>query len=66
MDGRGWLEAGLDVVERRVGRLMTDSLYQFGIVANFLNGDFFAEVPTRNGQETLVISGLLRASCISL
>ncbi|WP_264821479.1 IS3 family transposase, partial [Acetobacter cerevisiae] len=56
-------EAGLDVGERRVGRLMkdngirpvrthrhkitTDNHHQSGIVANLLNGDFLAEGPNR-------------------
>ncbi|WP_339078251.1 IS3 family transposase (plasmid) [Acetobacter sp. AC2005] len=56
-------EAGLDVGERRVGRLMkdngirpvrtrrhkvtTDSQHQSGIVANLLDGDFLAEGPNQ-------------------
>ncbi|GLV27335.1 hypothetical protein TomTYG45_37590 [Sphingobium sp. TomTYG45] len=56
-------EAGLDVGERRVGRLMringikpvrtrkhkvtTDSHHRLGVAANWLDGDFAANVPNR-------------------
>ncbi|MBB5720390.1 transposase InsO family protein [Stakelama sediminis] len=56
-------EAGLDVGERRVGRLMringikpvrtrkhkvtTDSHHRLGVAANWLDGDFAADVPNR-------------------
>lgn len=70
-------EAGLDIGERRVGRLMkdngirpvctrrhkvtTDSHHQSGIVANLLDGDFIAEGPNQNGQAISAISGLPKA-----
>lgn len=56
-------EAGLDVGERRVGRLMrinnikpvrtrrhkvtTDSNHRLGVVANWLDGDFVAAAPSQ-------------------
>lgn len=64
-------EAGLDVRERRVGRLMrtngikpvhtrthkvtTNSNHSLGIMANVLDGNFLADQPSRNGLVTSVI-----------
>jgi len=58
-------EAGLDVGERRVGRLMRIN----GIKpvrtrkhkANWLDGDFAAHAPTANGPVTSPISGRQKA-----
>ena len=70
-------EAGLDVGERRVGRLMkinrikpvrtrkhkitTNSNHSLGIVANVLEGNLSLMHPTVNGLATSVISGQPRA-----
>lgn len=62
-------EVGLDVRERRVGRLMringirpvrtrkhkvtTDSHHHLGVAVNWLDGDFAANTPNRKWQESL-------------
>jgi transposase InsO family protein len=67
-------EAGLDVGERRVGRLVkingikpvrtrkhkvtTDSHHRLGVAANWLDGDFAADAPTVSGRATSPISYL--------
>ncbi|GBH31041.1 transposase [Sphingobium xenophagum] len=74
-------EAGLDVGERRVGRLMringikpvrtrkhkvtTDSHRRLGVAANWLDGDFAAHAPTANGPVTSPISGRQKAGSTS-
>jgi len=70
-------EVGLDVGERRVGRLMkingikpvrtrkhkvtTDSHHRLGGAANWLEGDFAADAPNLNGRATSPISGPQKA-----
>jgi len=74
-------EAGLDVGERRVGRLMrvngirpvrtrkhkvtTHSNHSLGVAANWLDGDFLAAAPNQKWA-TSPIYGLPRARSISL
>jgi transposase InsO family protein len=75
-------EAGLDVGERRVGRLMkihgirpirtrrhkvtTDSQHHLGVAPNLLDGDFWPLRRTRNGQAISAIYGPPRAGFIWL
>ena len=69
-------EVGLDVGERRVGRLMringikpvrtrkhkvtTDSHHRMGVAANWLDGDFVADASNRKWRATSPISGHAR------
>jgi putative transposase len=75
-------ETGLNLGERRVGRLMrtngirpvrtrkhkvtTNSNHRLGIAANWLDGDFVAATPNQNGQATSPTYGLPRVGSTSL